>query len=657
MSKRIAVVLTAMAFFIAIHSADAQVERVEKGNLVIEGVPEIPQQIVDRMQQYQNTRSASLQDWLPGGDGILISTRFAETNQLHLVKTPGGARQQITFFDEPVGGATVNPDARKPGFIYSKDIGGSENYQLYHFNLTTGTHTLLTDGKSRNGSAAWSNTGDRFAFTSTKRNGSDYDIYIADVAHPEKAQMVLERAGFWGISDWSPDDSQILLINYVSINESYIHTLDLASQKPSQINPSKDKIGYGNSDFSKDGKGIYFTSDENSEFKQLKYYDFASKKITALAGETPWDVDGFELSDDGKYLAYVVNEGGVAKLHVMDLSLKARVALPEVPVGLVYGLEFSQDGKRLAMVLNTAQTPGDVYVLDIGNGSLARWTYSEVGGLQTENFVTPELIHYETYDQVNGQPRQIPAFLYKPKNLSGQPLPVIISIHGGPEGQYQPYFSWTVQYLVNEMGIAVLAPNVRGSSGYGKTYLQLDNGFNREESVQDIGKLLDWIAKQPALDATRVAVMGGSYGGYMVLSSMSHYNDRLRCGIDIVGISNFVTFLENTSAYRRDLRRAEYGDERDPKMREFLQKVSPTNIAHKITKPMLIAQGLNDPRVPASESEQMVEVIRKNGGSVWYILAKDEGHGFSKKSNSDYYYNAVAQFLQTFLLSDETSMN
>lgn len=633
-----------------------QVERVEKGNLVIEGIPEIPTRIKERMLQYQNIRSASLQDWHPSGEGMLISTRFGETNQIHWVKTPGGARRQITFFDEPVSGANMNPRPDQPGFIFRKDVGGSEYYQLFYFNLADGRYKMLTDGQSRNGGGLWSNRGDRFAYTSTRRNGRDYDIYVATVAEPERAKRVAENRGFWYVADWSPDDSKLLLGNYVSINESYLYILDLASGEKTQINPSEKKIGYGNAVWAKDGKGIYFTSDEDTEFRHLRYYDLASKQITVLTADIPWDVNAVALSDDGKLLAFVTNEGGISKLHVRELPGGKALPLPELPTGQIYGLNFSPDGQRLGMVLNTPKTPGDVYVLDVPGQKLERWTYSEVGGLNTDTFVMPELIHYPTFDEVNGKPRMIPAFYYKPKNTGGKPMPVVISIHGGPEGQYRPFFSWTFQYFLNELGIAVLAPNVRGSAGYGKSYLKLDNGYNREKSVQDIGKLLDWIAEQPELDASRVAVMGGSYGGYMVLASMFHFNDRLRCGIDIVGISNFVTFLQNTKAYRRDLRRAEYGDERDPKMREFLNRISPTTNAHKITKPMLIAQGLNDPRVPASESEQMVEVIRKNGGTVWYLLAKDEGHGFRKKSNRDFYYNAVALFLETFLLGDQTSL-
>jgi dipeptidyl aminopeptidase/acylaminoacyl peptidase len=300
------------------------------------------------------------------------------------------------------------------------------------------------------------------------------------------------------------------------------------------------------------------------------------------------------------------------------------------------------------MVLNTARTPGDVHSIDLDDAALVRWTFSETGGLDSEGFVEPTLVRYPTFDEVDGATRMIPSFYYRPRGKG--PFPVIIDIHGGPEGQERPYFDPLGQYALNEMGIAILAPNVRGSDGYGKSYLLLDNGFRREDSVKDIGALLDWIGRQPELDSERVAVMGGSYGGYMVLASMVRYDERLRAGIDIVGIGNFVTFLENTKEYRRDLRRVEYGDERDPEMREFLSRISPSNNASKITKPLFVIQGLNDPRVPVSESEQMVKVIRDGAGEVWYLLAKDEGHGFRKKPNRDYMHGAMVLFLETFLL-------
>ncbi|MBK9098836.1 MAG: S9 family peptidase [bacterium] len=628
--------------------AFAQIERKELGNLIIENIPEIPQQLKDRIFQYQSTRSASFQDWLHNNEGILISTRFGETVQFHKVKNPGGSREQITFFNEPVGGATVCPDKTKNIFLFTKDVGGGEFYQIFSFDLVTGTFKMLTDGKSSNGGVSWNNKGDKFSFFSTKRNGMDWDIYIADINNPENAEMVLSEGGAWGVVDWSPDDNSLIVGKYISANESYLYTFNINTQNLEQINPSPEKISYGGTKFSKDGKGIFFTSDEKSEFKRLRYYDLQTKNITVLTEDINWDIGALTLSEQGDMLAFTVNEGGLDKLYLLDTKTMKHNQVPDLPVGQIYGLSFHPDGKKLALVLNTPQTPGDIFVMNLSDYSLERWTYSEAGGLNTSEFVIPELIHYPTFDEVDGKPRMIPAFVYKPKGDG--PHPVVIDIHGGPESQAVPSFSPINQYYINEMGIAIIEPNVRGSTGYGKTYLSLDNGYNREHSVKDIGALLDWIEKQPDLDANRVAVNGGSYGGYMVLSSMFNYNDRIRCGVDIVGISNFVTFLNNTQDYRRDLRRVEYGDERDPDMNAFLNSISPTTNAHKITKPLFVVQGYNDPRVPYTEAEQIVDVVRKNGGEVWYLLAKDEGHGFRKKTNRDYYIWSEVLFYEKYLL-------
>ena len=623
-------------------------ERREKGNLVIEGIPEIPDVILERMMQYQNTRSVSLHDWVPSKGGLLISTRFGETKQIHYVAEPGGARNQITFFKEPVRMATVCPDPQTKGFLFSKDTGGSEFYQVYYYDLDKGNSTLLTDGASRNGEMLWSNKGDRFIYFSTKRNGTDWDLYIMDPENPKSEIRILEQGGTWVPVDWSADDTRVLVQKYVSINESYYYMLEVATGLLEQIHPSEKKIFYGDATFSRDGKKVFLTSDEDNEFLNLREYDIDSKTFTFELKTIPWDVDELELSPDGGQLAFVVNESGVRKLYTMNTETKEYQKIDGIPIGQVYGLTYNSTGDQLAFVINTPKTPGDVFVMSIADGAITRWTYSEVGGLDTSSFVVPELIEFETFDQVDDGSRKIPAFWFKPEGAG--PHPVVIYIHGGPEGQVIPYFSYTFQYWVRELGISVLAPNVRGSKGYGKSYLLLDNGMKREDSVKDIGALIDWIETQPTLDSTRVAVFGGSYGGYMVLASMIHYNDRLKCGVDVVGISNFVTFLENTKDYRRDLRRVEYGDERVPEMREFLTRISPTTHAEKITKPMFIVQGLNDPRVPATEAEQILEKIRKNGGIGWYLLARDEGHGFRKKSNRDYYTNSVVLFWQTFLL-------
>jgi len=646
--KNILKIFTVTVLFSFI-SFSQQIERKEIGNLVIENIPDIPQSIKDRMFQYQSTRSASFQDWLHNVKGMLISTRFGETAQIHLVEKSGGARKQITFFNEPVGGASFCPDKSKNVFLFSKDIGGGEFYQIYSFDLNTGNFKMLTDGKSSNGGANWNNKGDKFSFFSTKRNGKDWDIYIYDFNNPDKTQMILSEGGSWTAVDWSPDDSKLLVRKSISANESYYFILDLTSKKLTQINPTDEIISYGSAIFSKDGKGIFYSSDQNNEFKKLRYYEISTGKEKVLTEKIDWDVESIQLNKKGDLLAFTVNENGLSKLYLMQTKDFKYQQVKSVPIGLIGGVSFNSSGDKIALTINTPTSPSDVFVLDIKTQTLERWTYSEVGGLNSENFITPELIFYETFDEIDGKPRMIPAFVYKPKTKG--PHPVVIDIHGGPEGQARPSFNPVNQYYAVEMGIAVIEPNVRGSTGYGKTYLQLDNWYNRENSVKDIGGLIEWIEKQPDLDKNRIAVTGGSYGGYMVLASMIHFNDKIRCGVDIVGISNFVTFLNNTADFRRDLRRVEYGDERIPEMKEFLIKISPTTNAHKITKPLFVVQGLNDPRVPYTEAEQIVEAVRKNGTEVWYLLAKDEGHGFRKKSNRDFYIWSEVLFFEKFLLN------
>ncbi len=619
------------------------IERVRIGDRSSEGVPELPADLLARLQRYQNTRAASFAGWLD--DGLLISTRFSETNQVHRVRAPMAAREQLSFMHEPVM-APASAPAGAPAFAYLMDIGGSEFWQLYLYDLASREVRLLSDGRSRNERPLWSNAGDRIAYSTTRRSGRDSDIHIVD--RSGNSTPVLEREGAWYAAAWSPDDRRLLVIRYLSVNHVQPHLLDLDSGDLTALHTSDDPAGYGNLAFSPDGRGYYYTSDEDSEFRQLRHRDFDGGQTRILSGHLPWDVRAFEISRDGRHLAYVANEDGLGTLHLLRLPDETELAVPDLPPGMVMPGGFSPDGGRLAVTINGAASPSDVYVVDVADNRLVRWTQSEVGGLDASRFVEPSLIRYPTFDQVDGATRTIPAFYYRPPGDG--PFPVVVNIHGGPEAQALPVFSPNFQFLVRELGIAVLVPNVRGSAGYGKTYLQLDNGRLREDSVRDIGALLDWVQTRPELDAERIGVAGGSYGGYMVLASMVHYNNRLRAGINVVGISNFVTFLENTESYRRDLRRAEYGDERDPDMRTFLESISPLSHADKITRPLFVAQGTNDPRVPVSEAEQIVRKVRGNGGEVWYLLFHDEGHGFAKKRNRDHYEASAMLFWQTHLL-------
>ena len=638
-------------------AAKPTVARLEQGNRITENIPAIPQALIDRLNRYQNTRGASVAGWTRDGC-LLIGTRFAETNQAHRVCQPLGMREQLTFYPEPLGSIVPAPAvAAKDGFVFSKDKGGDEFSQLYWFDHATREVSLLTDGKrTQNSGPRFSRDGRLMAYRSTARNGTDTDVWVRDVATGE-AKPVVTAGGSWGALDFSPDNRSLLVMKGVSAAESYPGEVDLQTGKLTMFPVDGGKAAFGGFAYSHDGKSVYFVSDEPvdgvaQEFKTLRHHDPKTGKLTVLSGRIPWDVEGFTLSDDGKHLAYVTNEDGISRLRVLALPAHREIKLPALPVGVFGSGDFSPDGKRLALSINGATSPSDVYVIDLAKATLARWTQSEVGGLDAAKFVAPTLIRYPTFDEVDGKRRTIPAFYYRPANVpAGRKLPVIINIHGGPEGQSQPTFNPTAQFLANEMGVAMLVPNVRGSTGYGKTYLSLDNADKREDSVKDIGALLDWIAQQPELDASRVGVVGGSYGGYMVLASLVHYSDRIRAGIDVVGISHFGTFLKNTESYRRDLRRVEYGDERDPKMAETFERISPLNNAARIRAKLFVAQGRNDPRVPWTEAEQIVKAVRANGQPVWYLLFSDEGHGFRKKSNNDYFGAASILFWEQNLLN------
>ncbi|MDP2308739.1 MAG: S9 family peptidase [Pseudomonadota bacterium] len=616
----------------------------QQGALTIDGIPPIPAEITERGRQYTNVRGASLFGWSPEGGPVLIGTRFGETNQVHSVAGPGADRRQLTFFTEPVAGASFDPAGDGRSLVLAKDAGGAENWQLYRQDLATGKPTLLTDGASRNERGPWATAGGRFAFSSTRRNREDFDIWTMDPLDPASATLVYEADGQWNVLDWSPDDTRLLLRHAISVTESSLHVLDLTTRVVTELNPSQAPVAYGDAEFTADGTSVLYTSDEGAEYQQLVRQDLATGAKTPLSADLEWDVEGLTLSRDGQGLAFTVNEGGRSVLYLARTKTPLRRSRIALPPGVIGGYAFDPAGKRLAVALSTAQTTSDVYMVDVKRRDVTRWTNSEVGGLDPATFVTPELVSIPSFDGT-----QVPAFVYRPRSATG-PVPVIITIHGGPEGQSRDAFNANAQYFVNELGIAVVSPNVRGSTGYGKTYVTLDNGKKREDSVKDIGAVLDWIAREPGLDKERVGVMGGSYGGYMVLASMVHYADRLRCGVDSVGISNFVTFLERTEAYRRDLRRVEYGDERDPDMRAFLESISPTTQAARIKDPLFVVQGKNDPRVPMNEAEQMVRTVRENGGLVWYLLAADEGHGFRRKSNRDYLNDATTLFLQTHLV-------
>lgn len=617
-------------------------------NLIVEGIPSLSTDLPKDLQNYTESRGATFVDWNPLKKELLTLTRFGNSNQLHYIKMPGGDRKQVTFFDEPISGATFEP-LKGNYFLFFKDSGGNEFSQIYRYDFSTTKVMLLTDGKrSQNGNIQWSNKGDKISYTSTKRNGQDRDVYLLDPLHVSSDKLIAQNSGGdWKVVDWSTDDTKLLVQEGISINETRLYILDVHTGTKTRLLPEKDERStYNGVAFSKDGKGAYIITNKDSEFNRLAYLDLATKQLKFISSAISWDIENGSLSDDGKQLVFTANENGLSKCYLLSTIGNQFTPITGLPAGTISDIKWRADSKSIGMTVNTYNSSPDVFEYNTTSKELIRWTESELGGMDVSTLQAPQLISWQSFDG-----KSISGYAYKAASKFSGKRPVIISIHGGPEGQSRPTFLARSNYYLNELGISIIYPNVRGSVGYGKSFLDSDNGTKREESVKDIGALIDWIATQPDLDKDRIMIMGGSYGGYMTLAVSYLYSDKIRCSMDIVGISNFNTFLKSTEAYRRDLRRVEYGDERDPKMIQFFESIAPLNHTDKIKKPLFIVQGGNDPRVPYTEAVQMKDKIKQGGGTVWFLMAKDEGHGFKKKNNVDFHFYATIEFIKQYLIN------
>ncbi len=644
--KRIIILLTFIFLSVSLHAQDSIIP--VPVNMIAEEVPLLSVNIVNEVKNYTESRSSSFVAWHPVKKEMLISTRFENTRQFYSVKIPDADPEQITFFDEPVRSAFYEP-VMGDYFLFYKDTGGNEFSQIYRYDISDKAVTLLTDGKrSQNSGIKWNNKKDKIAYSSTKRNGKDRDFYIIDPLDLNSEIVVSENnGGGWGIADWSEDDSKLLVREGISVNESRVYLLDINTGIKSRLLPEIDeRTTYIGISFSKDGNGIYLITNKDSEFNRLAYYDLDAKTMIYITSDIPWGVVDAELSDDGTQLTFETNENGLSKLYLLSTAANKYTPVQNLPTGVMGGLDWSADSKSIGFTFSTYNSSAIAYEYNTITNELIRWTKSETGGMDLTTLQEPELISWKSFDGL-----QISGYLYKASSKFIGKRPVIIDIHGGPEGQSRPVFLGRDNYYLNELGISIIYPNVRGSSGYGKTFLDLDNGLKREESVKDIGALFDWIEQQPELDKDRIMVTGGSYGGYMTLAVSYLYSEKIRCAVDVVGVSNYNTFMKNTEDYRRDLRRVEYGDERDPEIAAFFEAIAPMNHTEKIKKPILIVQGGNDPRVPYTEAVQMKEKIRENGGTVWFLMANDEGHGFGKKINADFQFYATVEFVKKFLIN------
>ena len=622
-------------------------------NLVLDGVPPIPQDVAEKIQPYNDFRLHGLLSWHPARREMLVRRRLDATNQVHLVVVPLTKPVPLTDFAEAVIGASYQP-THGGYFIFAQGEGGNEVFRLNRFDLATQAVTPLSPEGERTSGSAWNRAGNRIVYATQRIDRDNPDrrahttVHIVDPLRPASDRIVARfHGGLWTSFRFSEDGRRIAFLEFISRNESHVWVMDAATGKRRRVTlPGKDgPVSYGDAYFSRDGRGLFAISDRDSEFRRLVYIPLGAGKERVLTAHIKHDVDNIEPSFDAGLIAFLSNESGSHVLRFIDLKSLKEIPRPPLVDGVIGGLEWRPGSSEVGFHISSARSASDVFSYDVKANRLTRWTNGNNPELNTSEFAEPRHIAWKSFDG-----RDIPGLLYRPPAKFAGKRPVLVSIHGGPESQAQPGFLGRYNYLLGELGIAMIFPNVRGSSGFGKSFLKLDDGMKREDSVKDIGALLDWIKAQPDLDAERVGVMGGSYGGYMALASAVHFSDRIAGAQSSVGISNFVTFLERTESYRRDARRAEYGDERDPAMRAYLESISPLNHAQSIAKPLFVVQGLNDPRVPHTEARQIVAQLKTRGTPVWFMLAKDEGHGFAKRPNVDYLFYATVEFARQTLL-------
>ena len=650
--REAAVLATALA---AAMPAAAQGEFVTPpANLVLDGVPQVPVELAKKLEPYGEFRPHGLLSWHPARREILVRRRLKATNQIHRVVEPGETPEPLTDFEDAVNGAAYEP-TKGDYFVFSRGHGGNEVFRIFRYDIATREATALSPEDERAFWWSFSRKGDRLVYATQPidRNNPQRTarttLHIVDPLKPASDRVLgtFDGGGWFGFR-FSGDGKQLAYLEYVSATESNLWVMDVATKKKRRVTaqPKGGTVFYGEPYFTRDGKALIAVSDRGSEFRRLALIPIASPaKERALTPKLAFDVTAYDVSPDVNKVAFATNENGSSVLRFYDLTAMKELARPPLLQGVIGGVEWRRGSDEVGFHITAARTAGDVFSCDLKTRKITRWTNGNNPSMNTNEFVEPKLIKWKSFDG-----REITGFLYQPPERFTGRRPVIVNIHGGPEAQFRPVFLGRNNYFISELGVAMIFPNVRGSEGFGKTFLKLDNGVLREDSVKDIGALLDWIARQPELDASRVGVYGGSYGGYMVLAALTHYSDRIRAGVDIVGISNFNTFLKNTESYRRDLRRAEYGDERDPEMQAVFERISPLNHADRIKSRLFVAQGKNDPRVPYTEAEQIVKAVRANGQPVWYLLFNDEGHGFQKKANNDYFGAAAILFWRQYLL-------
>ncbi|PSQ37357.1 S9 family peptidase [Halobacteriales archaeon SW_10_66_29] len=577
--------------------------------------------------------------------------------QVWTLDEPQGWPTQRTFYDESVSFATFSPT--RPELVFGMDEGGNERMQLFRLDADGAITPLTALPEAKHRWGGWSSDGDQFAFASNRRDEAEFDVYVQDRdATGDAAERVFEGDGWFSVAGWSPDDDALVLSEAHSSFDQDLSVLDLDTRERRQLTDDDEPVRYRSVQWGPDGESLYLVTDRDSDTLYLARMDAETGELERLRDGGEWNIDGVALDEDNRLLVYSRNVDGYTELALADLVGPAEldpIPLPDIPGTVAGGVSFSPDGDRLALSSSGRSLNTNVSVVDVAAlreadgvseatdnesesaGAVTRWTDAATAGIPRETFLEPDLVHYETFDG-----REIPAYFTQPTEMPPEGSPVIVDIHGGPESQRRPSFSGLTQYFLSR-GYAVFEPNVRGSSGYGKTYTHLDDVEKRLDSVRDIGAALDWLEARSDVDTGRIVAKGGSYGGFMVLASLIEFPERWAAGVDVVGIANFVTFLENTGSWRRELREAEYGSLAED--REFLEEISPINNADRIEAPLFVLHGANDPRVPVGEAEQIAEEAREQGVPVEKLIFEDEGHGISKLENQIEAYSAVVEFL------------
>ena len=648
MRFRISLVASIAASLLTIGAQSPAVVPVPK-SAEIENIPPVPQALADAIAPYASFRQAVLASWHPTARRMLVNTRRGETFQAYTIDAPQADPVQATFQPRSVG--TWAPGAGSAWFaeggrsvLFRQDENGNQLFQLYLARAEDKSPALLTDGKSRNGAPVWSTKGDRIAYTSTRRDVRDRDIWVMNPSDKRSDRLLAQVSGTWESIDWSPDDRFIVAMETVTRAETRLWQIDVESGLKTRLTP-EGQVAYGAGFYSADGKSVLLTTDAQGEFRRLARLELASGAITMLTPTINWDVEDVAPSGDGRYLAFTANEAGVGTLYLYDTTNGKTARVKGVPAGSVQGIEWRRGSTELGFNLTSPKTPWNAFSIDVRTGKVERWTRADTGTVDVSRIADAELVRWKSFDG-----RAISGFMYRPPASFAGRRPVLINVHGGPETQERPRFLGRSNYLLNELGMVVIYPNVRGSTGFGKSFLAADNGLLRENAVKDLGALLDWIATQKTLDASRVTIAGPSYGGLMALATAAAYPDRVRCAFDGFGISNIATFLDRAQPSIRPVRRGEYGDESDPAMREFMDRMAPVTQAAKIRVPLFIVHGKNDPAVPVQESEQMVAAVKNSGTPLWVMYATNAGHGFAdNRQNDEYSFYAWVLFMKQYL--------